>query len=1148
MKLLLSRHIEQNKQLFYSSIKEKLNKNEMVYIIVPEQFTLGTETEAYDKLNIESTFNLRIKSFKTIINEVLHNNGGRGYNFISDSTKFIIIQSILLNKRNELEIFNKNIYDKEFIELLLKFIEEMETNDYGIDEINRLIVYGNLSIELKNKLIDILIILKSFVEILDNSNFSIKSMVDIAIENIKNMEKYRDIYFYVYRFHDMSRKELRLLSEINKISKDTIVNITIDDRLVVPDLDGKFYNHLVYDNEVFSVSEKFIESLRRDEYNNDIKFIANNKNGNNFDDIEIFLDNVFSYDLESVVRKFEINSKKLLNITLRRTKNTEDEVENVVVEINKFIREGNRFNDIAILVTNSAEYYPIIKRLFKLNDIPYFLDENRSLLDNAMIKNIKASISLINLKLSTLSIIQFLKYTFLPIDDKKIADFQSFIERRRIYGNMIFDDKYFQIQKRKDEGYKRYEDEDLLKLENVKEVLNIFREIIKSIPNLKEIITKNTNLDMKEYVRILYNLLTNEYLIDGYENYKEKLDFENKEELIEENKIIWERFIDTLDELYNVEFNEKFDLNILSDILYASIDNFKVGIIPPSKDQIIIADPLRSRFNKVKKLFVLGMSNLYYPISTNNIDLLSDEEKDELVNLDNDVFNIPIDLTTIKESINSNNLLSFYELLYTSCEFIDFSYSLINSSNEGMEEASIINWIKAIIDNQNIKENDIDIRDYIYSKTILQKYLPKKLRQINQGILSDNEINDIESVIIEIKKYKDDSLDNIINALELTNKDYTRNKLDRNLVETIFNTNKFSVSQLEAFNSNPYEHFIKYGLKPREYNTYDISSLDVGNILHYYMKEYIENRYIKLNKKDSNTIFDEIIINNVEDYKIENNKNKFHLNQMKKNANQYSKIIDKKLSLTNVEKFMLEKEYRKRKSRDEDIIDAIEVDIDGKKVLLEGKIDRIDEFIYNGKKYYRIIDYKTGGKNFNIAKIYAGIDMQLLLYLNAVLNQSQDSKALGVFYQRLRGNLDIIGMKEINFDSNSKILDKYKLFGIINDDINLYAHIDKTALDEKNKVNSEQYQFNGRSPFFEKKDNTVSQKFFENLIIKNEENVKESIERLLDGVIDLQAYKIGNEKSDKFSNYKTIHKDEGKLPYRNLEKYTWDDIKEKFGE
>lgn len=1147
MKLLLSRHLEQNKEVFYSSIKEKLNNNEMVYIIVPEQFTLGTEIEAYDKLNIESTFNLRIKSFKTIINEVLHNNGGRGYKFISDSTKFIIIQSILLDKRNELEVFKKNIYDKELIELLIKFIEEMETNDYGVEEIERLIEYGNLSKELKNKLTDVLVILKSFMNLLKESNFSIESMEDIAITNIKNMDKYRDINFYVYRFHDMSRKELKLLSEINKIAKETNISITIDDRLVVPDLDGKFYDHLVYDSEVFSISQKFIESLKRDEFNNNIEFIANNKKNDDCDDIDIFLENVFSFDLDFVIRKFNENTNKLSNITLRRTKNTEEEVENLVVEINKFIREGHKFNDIAILVTYSTEYYPIIKRLFQLNDFPFFIDENRSLLDNAMIKNIKSCISLINFKLSTISIIQFLKNSFLQIEDEKIDDFQSFIERGKIYGNMLFDDKYFQTQKRKEKNI-RYEEEDLLQLENVREVLNVFRDIINSVPNLKEIITKKMNLDMKEYVQVLFALLTNKYSTQGYEYYKENLNFENKEQLISENKIIWERFVETLDELYNVEFNEKFDLDILSDILYASIDNFKIGIIPPSKDQIIIGDPLRSRFNKVKKLFVLGMSNLYYPISTNNIDLLSDEEKNELISLDRDVFSIPIDLTTITENIYNNNLLSFYELLYTSCESIYFSYSLINSSNEGMEEASINGWIKAIIFEENIIEKDLNNKDYIYSKTILQRYLPLKLRQMNQDILSSDEINYIKSLIFEIKKHKDNRLNNIVKSLELTNKDYTRKKLDRNIVEMIFNTNKFSVSQLEAFNSNPYEHFIKYGLKPREHNTYDISSLDVGNILHFYMKEYFESKYIKLENRDSNEIFNEIITNNVEDYKIEDHKNKFYLNQMKRNAYQYSRIIDKKLSLTNVENFMLEKEYRKKRSSDEDVIDAIEVDISGKKILIEGKIDRIDEFIYNGKKYYRIIDYKTGGKDFDIAKIYAGIDMQLLLYLNAVLNQNEDSKPLGVFYQRLKDNLDVIGMKEINLDSDSKILDNYKLFGIINDDINLYEYIDSTALDEKNNVKSEQYKFDGRSTCFEKKDNTVSEKFFLNLINKNKENVKEAIERLLDGVIDLQAYKIGDKKSDSFSNYKTIHKDEGKLAYRNLEKYTWDEIKEKFGE
>lgn len=1145
MKLILSRHLEQNKKVFYNSIREKLNNNEMVYIIVPEQFTLGTEIEAYDKLDIESTFNLRIKSFKSIIKEILHKIGGRGYKFVSDSTKFIILQSVLLQNKNELNVFNKNIYDKEFVEILLNFIEEMNKNDYGIDEIEKIIELGNISKELKNKLSDALILLKSYTQLLTNSDFSVESMEDIAIKNIGNMEYFRDINFYIYRFHDMSRKELKILSEINKISKETILNISIDDRLVMPKND-KFEDYLVKDSDVFSISEKFIQSLQRDEFENNIEFISNNKKDDDCNEIEKFLDNVFSFDLDEVSKKFKNSNKKVSNISLRRTKNTEEEVENTVIEINKFIREGNRFNDMAILVTNSQEYYPIIKRLFKLNEIPFFLDENRSLLDNAMIKNIKASISLLDSKLSQISIIDFLKYSFLSIEEEKIEAFQSFIERRRISGSMIFDDKYFQKQKRK-ENNTRYEKEDDIKLEQVKEVLNILREIILEIPELKDTIIKDKKLDMKDYVKYVYTLLTNEYLSNGYENYKESINFENKEELIEENKIIWERFIDTLDELYNVEFGESFNLNILSDILFASIDNFKVGIIPPSKDQIVIGDPLRSRFNKVKKLFVLGMSNLYYPITIERSDLLSDEEKEELINLDSEIFTTNIDITSIKETINSNNLLSFYELLYTSNKYIDFSYSLINSSNEGMNSASLVDSIKEIIKEENIYEKDIDENDYIYSKTILQKYVPHKLRESKQGLLDKKEEKDLEYLISEIKSNKDNFSD-ITNAIELTKADYTRKKLSKDTVNMIFNTNKFSVSQLEEFNSNPYDHFIKYGLKPREHNTYDISALDIGNILHNYMKDYFENRHLKSIEKESKEIFYEAINNTIDDFKIEDDKNQFFINQMERNANQYSKIIDRQLSITHVDDFMLEKEYRKRRSEADDVIDAIEVDIDGRKILIEGKIDRIDVFNYNGRKYFRIIDYKTGNKEFEIGKIYAGVDMQLLLYLNAVLNQNKDSKPLGVFYQKLRDDLDIIGMKQINLDSNSDKLKAYKLSGIINDDIDLYNYIDSEALDEKQYVKSEQYNYEGRKSAFKDKNNVVSENFFEKLIKKNEDNVIKSIERLLDGVIDLQPYKFGSFKSDKFSNYTTIHKDEGKLSYRNLEKYSWDEIKEKFGE
>lgn len=56
--------------------------------------------------------------------------------------------------------------------------------------------------------------------------------------------------------------------------------------------------------------------------------------------------------------------------------------------------------------------------------------------------------------------------------------------------------------------------------------------------------------------------------------------------------------------------------------------------------------------------------------------------------------------------------------------------------------------------------------------------------------------------------------------------------LATDLVNKIFNLNKFSVSQLEQYRENPYDHFIKYGIKPREFDEFNISSLDTGNFMH----------------------------------------------------------------------------------------------------------------------------------------------------------------------------------------------------------------------------------------------------------------------------------------------------------------------------
>ncbi|HAG14259.1 MAG TPA: hypothetical protein DCG49_10435 [Ruminococcus sp.] len=74
---------------------------------------------------------------------------------------------------------------------------------------------------------------------------------------------------------------------------------------------------------------------------------------------------------------------------------------------------------------------------------------------------------------------------------------------------------------------------------------------------------------------------------------------------------------------------------------------------------------------------------------------------------------------------------------------------------------------------------------------------------------------------------------------------------------------------------------------------------------------------------------------------------------------------------------------------------------DGTVLFLNGKIDRVDITEQDGKRYLRIVDYKTNQKKFSLGNIYYGLNLQMLLYLFALLDDPTyypDAEAAGVLY------------------------------------------------------------------------------------------------------------------------------------------------------
>ena len=78
------------------------------------------------------------------------------------------------------------------------------------------------------------------------------------------------------------------------------------------------------------------------------------------------------------------------------------------------------------------------------------------------------------------------------------------------------------------------------------------------------------------------------------------------------------------------------------------------------------------------------------------------------------------------------------------------------------------------------------------------------------------------------------------------------------------------------------------------------------------------------------------------------------------------------------------------------------------RMRLRGKIDRVDLYEDEEHVYVKVIDYKTGAKAFQLGEMYHGLQLQLIVYLNAVMEmeeQKHPEKEIvpaGIFYYQMR--------------------------------------------------------------------------------------------------------------------------------------------------
>lgn len=1066
--LAISRYTKDTSTYIYKEIEKDLDRKEKSFLIVPEQYTLQSDIDFIDHVKFSTVMDAKVLSFNSLTQFIIDKVGQSPQESLTNTGKIMLLTKILSDINDDLELFKnayKNVDFVEDISVLISNIKDYNFDNEFFDAVDK----GDLDPLLKIKFKEIKTIYQAYQKETQRLYEDSEDKIAYVTSRLPDCDFLKSCNFYFDKFDSMSDLRLDFISGLLALGCKVSLGLCFD---------GKYFiNPNEHNISIYDETRSFIRRLRELDQ---VNIINLEEKSSKASDLKHLLDNFESYN----PKPYEGEAN---NIYLLESTSTTSEVENIALMLKKNIGSGKRYRDFSLIMTDQKEYQNQIIRIFDRYEIPYFLDQTRKMADNHIIKSFLAALRIVLYDFKKEDIFAFVRsgiYDFGENSYEKVISFQNYLENRKIKNTMILNDKYFNLD------YEFYKDDpELLALkEKELEDVNLIRnKLLELLGPLYDLSKKEATA--KDFAREIFMVFDQDGFKNAMENYQEVLKENGDLSHVEENNQMWYKFMNILDQLVGVLGESKTSFDHIFRLIEAALKNTNVGIIPPTKDHLLLTDFSRDRVTDTKYKIILGMNDVFFPSSSKDDFLVNKIEKDKLKDQG-------IDLKIYQIKKEDRQLLNLQRMI-SSSEKIYFSYSLSNKENVAINKSiTLIDLMKTFPNLKAIDLSVLGLEDKIYSKDITERLAMDKIwKMMRKEKISDKD-KAFAKNYIEYTKL-DDSYKVLKRGLMYTN---DKKDLDVKTRTGLYGKSRWNVSEMETYGRCPYKYFISYGIRPYQKEEYDVDFLEIGNIVH----SNIENLGKKIKGLDLDKLteedldkliyedFEKALEKNLDITRRLDSKNKYILGKILDNTKQNSKQILKQLGQGEFVIDGLEERFAKNGLYPEVYVDD--------ENYLEGRIDRLDRY----KDYVRIIDYKTGGKDIRIYNILNGLDLQLVVYMMSARHKKtvddiEELVPVGAFYLPLKDELVNIKDQYTKDLVKASFEDKFKMEGLIvkiNDQV--LEMMDKD-FDKKSSVFAIRM---GQENIFTEEESQVLEEYVKDLIANNIKEIKS-------GKIDLRPMRYG---------------------------------------
>ncbi len=1084
-------------------------------IIVPDQFTMQTQKDLVMRSDRGGILNIDVLSFGRLSHRILEEVGTKEMPVLDDTGKSLVLQKIAADLKEQLPAMGSLLHKQGYIHEVKSAISEFMQYGISTQDMDKLIASAEKRGALAMKLRDLKTLYRGFQDYIRDHFITTEETLDVLRRSLAKSKILPDSVVVFDGFTGFTPIQNRLIQELMRVCAETIVTVTIGAEEDPYQLDGE--------QKLFHLSKKTVADLVKLAAEAEVErgedvFVKGGINRFTQAPALCYLEqNLFRY-------QYEPYTEKQQELCMFEALSPREEVHQTALYIRNLIREQEfNYRDIAVVIGDLEGYASYVETEFGQLEIPCFIDRTRGIVLNPMIEYIKSALQLYIKDFSYDTVFHFLRSGMVDISREEIDELENYVIRTGARGYRT----YSRLFTRRTEKMQQGSGQD--DTERAEETLERLNRIRQQFADTVEILHMAPRAKAGEYVDHLYDFLEQNQVQQKLLNYQQQFEQEGDLAKAREYAQIYRLVMDLLDQIYGLLGEEEISLQEFADILDAGFGEITVGTIPQNVDRIVVGDMERTRLKQVKVLFFLGVNDGNIPKNASKGGIISDMDREFLIESGTEMAPSPRQQMYIQRLYLYLNMTKPSQRLY-------LSYAKVNSDGKGIRPSYLIDTVRKLFPQLVVEYPQNRSRiEQIEGRQEGARYLAEELREYADGTLQEEERQDF---YLMYRAYEADAegRDRLTAAAF---RRYKESGLSRIVARALYGRQlENSVSRLETYAACACRHFLQYGLSLREREEFGFEVSDMGNVYH----AVLENFAGKL-AESGRTWWDfednfaaKVVREAIEGYAAtygetvlySSARNEYAITRMSRILTRTVLTLQQHLKQGSFQPDDYELSFRFAEE-----LDSIHVDLsEEEKMHLQGRIDRIDVSEDAEHVYVKVIDYKSGNKKFDLAALYYGLQLQLVVYMNAAMelesrkHPDKEIVPAALLYYHIDDPTIETPVELTDEQINEQILAKLRMNGVVNSDPEVVERLDHYLQDKSAVIPVEKKKdgsFSARSGILSREEMQLVSAYVD-------AKIRDIGREILDGKIAANPYEKGNEEACTYCAYKKVCGFDGSIP------------------